>query len=633
MTDKPAARERIADLSPDLRAETLARLRAAVPEAFSEGQLDLDRLKALVGGAVEAGDERYTFSWAGRREAMAMLQAPTAATLRPDRANSVNFDTAQHVFIEGENLEVLKVLYRSYFGRVKLIYIDPPYNTGNDFIYPDDFADPLDHYLRITGQKNGNGDYLTSMPDRSGRIHSAWLSMMYPRLVLARQMLREDGFIFVSSDDNEFQNLRRMMDEIFGEENFASTIIIQSNKRGQTYKDIAKTHEYLLAYSRTDTAHLFQLPKADGALPFEDKNGHFDLWELRNRNPKFGKFNRPNLFFPIYVSQVLTDDLGYSKISLEKTNQFTIEVFPRNSEGGDSCWRWSSGKIANTDITSGDAVLVARRRRDGDWNVYEKSRKQTTAPKSIWDSVDVINEQGTMELAKLGLSGLFDHPKPLGLLDKILRITTEDGDIILDFFAGSGTTLHAVMALNLEEGASRQVISVQLPELISPEHPARRAGYRNVAELCRARIKKAIAVVGADPNSGVRSFKLGPSTTRRWSGIAEKEADSYLAQMEVFADALTPGWQPEDVIWEVALRDGYSLNSKIEELPTTASKIWRVTDPERMQSFVICLETAINREDVAKLGLTREDIFVCLDAALNDTLASNLALQCRLKVL
>ena len=227
MIDKPPARERIADLSPDLRAETLARLRAAVPEVFSEGQLDLDRLKALVGGAVEAGDERYTFSWAGRREAMAMLQAPTAATLRPDRAKSVNFDAAQHVFIEGENLEVLKVLYRAYFGRVKLIYIDPPYNTGNDFIYPDNFADPLDHYLRITGQKNGNGDYLTSLPERSGRIYSAWLSMMYPRLALARQILREDGVIFVSLDDHEVHNFRVVANEIFGEENFICTIIWQ----------------------------------------------------------------------------------------------------------------------------------------------------------------------------------------------------------------------------------------------------------------------------------------------------------------------------------------------------------------------------------------------------------------------
>jgi adenine-specific DNA-methyltransferase len=226
--DEPQV-ERIAAQSPDMREELRERLRTLVPEAFAEGKLDANKLKALLGENGDAGPERYSFSWAGKRDAIAMLQLPTRATLVPDRDNSINFDEAQHVFIEGENLEVLKVLYRSYFGRVKMIYIDPPYNTGNDFIYPDDFADPLDHYLRITGQKNGNGDYTTSLVDRNGRIHSAWLSMMYPRLSLARQFLRDDGVIFVSIDDREVHNLRMLMNEVFGPECFAAQIAVVNN--------------------------------------------------------------------------------------------------------------------------------------------------------------------------------------------------------------------------------------------------------------------------------------------------------------------------------------------------------------------------------------------------------------------
>ncbi len=243
--------DRIGAQSLDLRDDLRTRLRELAPEAFSEGKLDADKLKALLGENGDVSAERYSFSWAGKRDAIAMLQLPTRATLVPDRDNSVNFDEAQHVFVEGENLEVLKVLYRSYFGRVKMIYIDPPYNTGNDFIYSDDFADPLDHYLRFTGQKNGDGDYTTSQVEKSGRIHSAWLSMMYPRLVLARQFLREDGVIFVSGDDHEFANLRTLMNEIFGEENFLATIIWQKVfSPKNTARHFSDDHDYILAYAQ-----------------------------------------------------------------------------------------------------------------------------------------------------------------------------------------------------------------------------------------------------------------------------------------------------------------------------------------------------------------------------------------------
>jgi len=232
-----------------------------------------------------------------------------------------------------------------------------------------------------------------------------WLSMMYPRLYLARNLLREDGVIFMSIDDNEQANLKQLMDEIFGEENFVGQIIVQSNKRGQTYKEVAKTHEYLLVYSRSDTYQILELEKKNGDLPFEDTKGKFDLWELRNRNPKFGRHNRENLYFPIFVAPDTKDESGYLKVSLEKSDMYHIPVHPINSEGQDGCWRWGKGKIVREGaLTSETPVIVAKQTREGKWNIYEKSRKSTTKVKSLWDETAVISEQGTVELRYSPLS-------------------------------------------------------------------------------------------------------------------------------------------------------------------------------------------------------------------------------------
>ncbi|MFO0803707.1 MAG: site-specific DNA-methyltransferase [Gemmataceae bacterium] len=312
--------------TPDPTAARLAALKALYPDALADGKFDFDKLRGLLGDAVAPGPERFTFSWSGRQNAADVLQAPSRAALVPQPADSVNWDATRNLFIEGDNLEVLKLLYKPYAGKVKLIYIDPPYNTGQDFVYPDDFADPLAVYLKLTGQADEAGKLLTGNPETSGRYHSAWLSMMYPRLFLARQLLRDDGVIFVSIDDHEVHHLRLLMNEVFGEENFVASIVVQSNKRGQTYKDISKTHEYLLVYGRSEAPEIKELPKGDDALPFTDSKGPFDLWELRNRNPKFGKHNRPNLFFPIYIAPSLTDENGNAKVSLAPSNQFTVET-------------------------------------------------------------------------------------------------------------------------------------------------------------------------------------------------------------------------------------------------------------------------------------------------------------------
>lgn len=355
------------------------------------------------------------------------------ADLFIDHGGQMNF------LLEGDNLAALKLLEKTHRGKIKMIYIDPPYNTANkDFAYDDTRVDLTDTFR-----------------------HSKWLSFMRERLRIARNLLRDDGILFISIDDNEQSDLKLLCDEIFKEENFFSQVIIQSNKRGQTYKQIAKTHEYLLIYTRSPEAEFNEIDKTDddNDLNLLDKIGAYNVRELRNRNPKFGKHNRPNLFYPIYVNPSIVDKNGFCPISLAYTTDYCVEVYPFNSTGGESCWRWST-KLLSENINSNTQFsnVVARAKRDGTFNIYEKYRKTTYKAKSIWLETDVITEKGTVELGELGLSERFPFPKPLFLLKKCLQIGTNSNDIILDFFAGSGTTGHAVMKLNAEDGGTRRFI-------------------------------------------------------------------------------------------------------------------------------------------------------------------------------
>lgn len=619
----------------------LQQLKVLVPDAFSEDRLDVAALKRAFGEEfVIEGGERYALTWAGKANAYKVLQTPSAATLRPQRELSVNFDTAQHVFIEGENLEVLKVLQKAYFGKVKLIYIDPPYNTGSDsFIYPDRFQESKEDYLRRIHDLSDDGTlmregFFRKNSKESGHYHSNWLSMMLPRLYIARNLLRDDGVIFVSCDDNEVHNLRLLMNEVFGEQNFISQIIVQSNKRGQTYKDIAKTHEYLLAFGRTDETPLFELPKEGDALPYEDAKGRFDLWELRNRNPKFGRHNRPNLYFPIYVCPEQVDSNGYAKISLIRSEQFRIEVLPRNSEGKDSCWRWSKDKILREDTSSDFAVSVAKQKRDGDWNIYEKSRKSTTKAKSTWDETAVISEQGTVELGELGMGSIFDHPKPRGLIDKVLRIATEADDLVFDFFAGSATTADALLRLNLEELADRRLVLIQLPEPVDADSGAAIAGFKNIADVGRERIRRVIKSIedGADlvtqppQGLGFKSFALAPSCFRQWRGDEIDTAEQLAAQMQMFAKSEKEGAQVEDMLFELLLKFGQELTTPIETQEVAGGRVFAIH--ERQMLFVL---EGMTDEMIDPLVAMKPREIVAIDGVFHesDTLKTNFELQCR----
>lgn len=583
----------------DVKAEKLEQLKAIFPEFFAEGKIDFARIKELLSDDELAAPDHYELSWAGKAEARKEIQKQTTAALIPDREGSSNFEPSENIFIEGENLEVLRVLQKSYFGKIKVIYLDPPYNRGDDsFIYPDDYAEQKEDYERRTGARNGDGylnklDLFKKNTRENGQYHSVWLSMMYPRLYLARNLLKEEGVIFVSIDDNEVTDLRLMMDEIFGEENFISQIVIQSNKRGQTYKDISKTHEYLLVYSKSSDYELFELEKDDDALPYEDSKGKFDLWELRNRNPKFGRHNRPNLYYPIYAAPTALDENGYSKVALEKSDIYSVAVLPKNSEGTDSCWRWDTKKVSHTDLTSETPVIVARQKQGGGWNIYQRSRKSTTKAKSLWVETDVISEQGTIELGKLGLASYFEHPKPVGLIKKILRITTASDELVLDFFAGSGTTAQAVLELNEEDNTNRKFILVQMPESCDEDSKAFKAGYRTIADICKTRVQKVIERIHNGNNGkmefaksnqglGFKAYKLSYSNFKKWQAEITNKED-LLNQLALFKEPLAN--KPADsyvLLVELLVKAGLPLSAKVEKRESQDGISYFVVETEQM---------------------------------------------------
>lgn len=601
--------------SPDLTSANIEKLAVLFPNCVVEAKdekgkltrkIDFDQLRQeLSDHIVEGPQERYRLDWPGKREASITANAPIAKTLRPFRVESVGFDTTRNLFIEGDNLEALKLLQETYLGSVKMIYIDPPYNTGSDFIYNDDFEQDSDLYFTRSNQKDDSGQRLVANTEANGRFHSDWLSMLYPRLKLSKTLLKDNGFIFISIDENEVTNLRKICDEVFGESQFVSQIIVQSNKRGQTYKEVAKTHEYLLIYSKSNDIELNEIEKGGDGLPFSDANGGYDLWELRNRNPKFGRFNRENLFFPLFVAPDLRDESGYARVSLTEDENHKISVYPRNSSGIDGCWRWGKApgeKLATVNLAVPLPVIVAKQRKDGGWNIYEKSRKSTTKVKSIWDDTEVISEQGTIELGELGLGNIFDHPKPLGLLLRCVHIATSDEDIILDFFSGSATTAHATLAKNAEDGCHRRYIMIQLPEPCAATSAAYKAGFHNIADIGKERIRRAgkkikseNATNAASLDVGFRVLKVDTSNVKNIYYTPDQMKQD---QLEIQTDHIKDDRTPEDLLFQVMLEWGVDLSLPIREDKVLGKRVFFVDT----NAIAACFDSNVNEDFVKKLA-------------------------------
>ena len=613
-------------MSMNIEQTEMEKLKSVFPQCFAEGKLDIDKLLSLCGEYIDNDFEKYKFEWKGKIEALKLAQKRSTGTLRPCKAESVNFDETKNLYIEGDNLEVLKLLQTAYYNKIKMIYIDPPYNTGNDFVYEDDFADPMARYKEVTQQTT------KSNAETMGRFHTNWLNMMYPRLRLAYNLLTEDGVIFISIDDNELINLRKVCDEIFGEENFYTQIIVQSNKRGQTYKQISKTHEYMLVYTKHSETEFNELEKGDdnNDLNLLDKIGRFNIREVRNRNPKFGRHNRPNLFYPIYVNPKVVDENGFCPISLEKTDDFCVEVVPLNSQGQESCWRWGQKKVIdnNTDDTM-TSNIVAKIKNDGNYNIYEKYRKTTYKPKTIWDDVAVITEKGTVELGELGLSAYFDFPKPIELLKRAIQIGTNDEDIILDFFSGSATIAHAVMLLNNENKENRKFICVQLPAQCDEDSAAYKAGYKNICEIGKERIRRAgkkileenaQAQLGDEDKKpldvGFKVFKLDDSNLKTWDGtpIEDKQVDMFFERLNSMIDTVKDDRTDMDVVYEVMLKMGIPLDVEVQYMEINDKIVYIVGD----FLLMICLGKDITAEDIEGMAQYAPAKIICAEAGFAD---------------
>lgn len=611
--------------SPDLTNVNIDRIAELFPNVITESTdehgvtrraIDFDRLRQeLNDHIVEGPQERFQLDWPGKRAAAFAANAPIAKTLRPVREESIAFDTTKNIFIEGDNLDALKLLQESYLGKIKLIYIDPPYNTGNDFLYADDFAESVDDYLARSGQTELDGTRLVANPDSNGRFHSDWLNMMYPRLKLARTLLAEDGLLVVSIDDNEQARLGQMLDELFGASGKIAQVVVQANKGGRDYLPLAQTHEYLLIYARTDGLGIFDLPRDMSALPLSDVRGQYEARELRNRNPKFNRGNRPNLFYPYYVNPRLTDANGYAAVSLFPGNGYDIEVLPRNSQGVDGCWRWGREKGQNA-IMSGDPTasdVVARQVRSGSWNVYEKHRPETQKAKTIWDETEVRTEAGTREVRALFGSAVFDHPKPVDLLKKILKISTSDESIVLDFFAGSAAMAHAVLDQNSDDGGRRQFIMVQLPEVCDLASDAAKAGFSTIAEVAKERIRRVGqslqqgGQVGEGRDNGFRVLKVD---TTNMADILRLPDEAEQAQLDLSVLNVKPNRSGEDLLFEVLLNWALELSLPISIEQNDGHEVFVVDDG----ALIACFDKQVDLDIVRQVAKREPLRAVFLDA-------------------
>ena len=492
--------------SPDMTAQNIDRIAALFPNRITEmldeehstpekkvykRAVNFDLLKQMLSPDVVDGDEAYEFTWVGKKAAIVEANKPIRKTLRPCVAESKDWDTTENLYIEGDNLEVLKLLQESYLGKVKMIYIDPPYNTGNDFIYADDFMRSQEEENAQMGMYDEDENRLFKNTDTNGRFHSDWCSVIYSRLMLARNLLTDDGAIAISIDDNEIDNLGEICDEVFGSQNFVSKIIVQNNPRGrQSDSFVATVHEYLLCYAKDSTKCLVNgMPLTEDQKAeycYSDGNGAYRLLGLRQRGVASLREDRPDMFFPIYV------DPTTQEVSLDFHDGW-LTVVPKKSDGRDGRWMWGKQKCI-----ADKSRLVARMiERRSEYDIFVKdylvreNGQRTRKYKTIWDDKCINNQVGTQEVKKLLDGEYMSFPKSCAYIQMICQMLSSSSGIVLDFFSGSATTAHAVMQLNAEDGGHRKFIMVQLPEKCDEASEAYKAGYKNICEIGKERIRRA----------------------------------------------------------------------------------------------------------------------------------------------
>jgi adenine-specific DNA-methyltransferase len=639
----------------DLRSMSItdekhAQLKELFPEVFTEGgRIDFDRLKLALGELVDVGKERYGMVWPGKADCFKTIQRPSVATLRPCRDESVNFDATENMIIEGDNLEVLKLLQKAYLGKIKMIYIDPPYNTGNDFIYPDNYTESLQTYLEYTGQVDAEGRKFSTNTEADGRFHSKWLNMMYPRLYLARNLLRDHGAIFISIADNEIINLRKICDEIFGEENFVSTFVWDGGRKNDS-KKVSVGHEYVVCYSKRNE------PEADLVSDYtlwrERKEGIDDIYRAHEEGvKKFGKnwnaiseslqawFKTLPESHPakahdhyrladsrgVYFASDLSgpDDGRKNRPRYEVRHPKTNKPVPVPARG----WRWEEPRMRE-EIAADRVHFGPDESAIPNGKVYLKEN-EWQAPSSVFYK---DRRAASAALRNLMEGKIFDFPKDTTILARFISLLCREGDYVLDFFAGSGSTAEAALQVSAARDETINFILVQLPEPCENESPASNAGFKTIADILRERARRTINKLNAQTSKlnfreknaqdrGFRAFRLDTSCFIPWKSDGTSSSEAIEAQLELHVEHVQVGASSEDILCEILLKSGFPLTSRIEKLTIERKHVYSISEG----AMLICLDKALTYEVIKGMVDRSPERVVSLDEGFagNDQLKTN----------
>lgn len=608
--------------------EQKEKLRQLFPEVFTEERIDWDQLRRTLGGEViDEKKERFGLTWSGKGECFQIIQESSVGTLKPAKGESVDWDKTGNLFLEGDNLEVLKLLQKSYYGKIKLIYIDPPYNTGKEFIYPDKYAESLETYLAYSGQIDAEGKKFSTNTETTGRYHSNWLDMMYPRLFLARNLLREDGAIFVSIDDHEVHNLREMMNEIFGEDNFVAELVWQKKTgAGAKSKAFIGLHEYILCYAKQVSLNWeISAPMSDKTKAMYNKTdeyfstlGPYATWPLDTTSMD----ERINLRFPVIHE-------GH-------------EIWPKKQ------WLWSRERVEKAQKEN--KLIFNFNEKEGTWSIRfkgylndEAGQEKAGKPTSVL--IGPYTQEGTKDFQEFFEREIFPFPKPVSLIKRLLAVDVNSDNIqkkptdiiILDFFSGSCTTAHATLELNKEDRGDRKFIMVQLPEPTDENSEAFKAGYKTIADIGKERIRRVITKIKSEQKEsakqktlstdtdtpqdlGFRVFKLSKSNFKVWDGKIPANG-KVEKQIELFIDHIDPHSSEEEILFEILLKSGFPLTTPVTEKKIAKKTVYAVDN----DALMICLEHDLTKDLIVKIAELKPARVVCLDTGFkgNDQLRTN----------
>lgn len=621
----------------DIAAEKRADLLRLFPEARTEGgKIDLERLKAALGEAADVGRERYGLVWPGKADCFKTIQTPSSATLVPSEDLSVSFEKTENVFIEGDNLEVLKLLQKPYLGKIKLIYIDPPYNTGNDLIYPDNFSESLQTYLIYTGQADSGGKRFGTNTEADGRFHSNWLNMMFPRLYLARNLLRDDGVIAISIGEGELQNLLRICDEIFGEENRITVCSRVMKTGGQKGLYFSPCVDYVALYARN----------IDELDPFRAEIGQNVIDKVYTKVAQEGP-RKGERYRQMGLYQAMLDARANQRYFIECPDGELV-IPPGDSmpelpaEGeqcapgdGDGVWRWTYARYKKEKeagniefVRSEKTSLVTKAGKQAAWNVYYKiwlndRLEQGQLPGNILDKFE--SRHSSAELKALEIP--FDFAKPTALIKFLMSVCgVRDGDITLDFFAGSGSTGHAAMAAALELDETRPFICVQIPELTAADSEEAKAGFKTISAIAMERLRRAGKQLTElhttrQGDVGFRAFQLAESNLLPWEADASGQETALKQQLELHVNHIRDGRKDKDILIELLLKSGFPLTTSVEEKTLAGRKVYSVGG----DVLLICLERKLTLELIRAMAELKPERVVCLDEGFagNDQLKAN----------